>query len=115
MPSCCLRCDDSRGCRPRRQYAFSIGRWRDSSGGPRRCQLAKIYMAATTIHHVAWLLLELSESHLYCPSSTSSRRYWMFVVILLGELTAFVSETTMALIHDGEVLGLRQLNMGNSG
>lgn len=36
-------------------------------------------------------------------------------MILLGELTAFVSETTMALIHDGEVLGLRQLNMGNSG
>ena len=38
--------------------------------------------------------------------------------ILFGEsfgLTAFVSNTTMALVDDGEVLGSTQLEMGNSG
>ena len=34
---------------------------------------------------------------------------------LIGWLTAFVSDTTMALVEDGEVLGSRQLDMGNSG
>ena len=36
-------------------------------------------------------------------------------VSLMGRLTAFVSETTMALVENGEVLGSRQLDMGNSG
>ena len=33
----------------------------------------------------------------------------------MGRLTAFVSQTTMALVEDGEVLGSRQLDMGHSG
>ena len=36
-------------------------------------------------------------------------------VTLMNRLTAFVSNTTMALVEDGEVLGSRQLDMGNSG
>ena len=36
-------------------------------------------------------------------------------VSLLGRLTAFVSDTTMALVEDGALLGSRQLDMGNSG
>ncbi len=36
-------------------------------------------------------------------------------VTAMGRLTAFVSNTTMALVEDGEVLGTRQLDMGNSG
>ena len=34
---------------------------------------------------------------------------------LIGWLTAFVSDTTMALVEDGALLGSRQLDMGNSG
>ena len=37
-----------------------------------------------------------------------------FVRLMVG-LTAFVDETTMALAEDGEGLGSRQLDMGNSG
>ena len=33
----------------------------------------------------------------------------------MGWLTAFVSDTTMALVEDGASLGSRQLDMGNSG
>ena len=33
---------------------------------------------------------------------------------IIGRLTAFVSNTTMALVEDDEVLGSRQLDMGNS-
>jgi len=36
-------------------------------------------------------------------------------VSLIGWLTASVSGTTIALVEDGEVLGSRQLGMGNSG
>ena len=36
-------------------------------------------------------------------------------VSLIGWLTAFVSDTTMALVEDGKVLGSRQLDMGNPG
>ncbi len=36
-------------------------------------------------------------------------------VSLIGWLTAFVSDTTMALVEDGEMLGSRQLAMGNVG
>ena len=36
-------------------------------------------------------------------------------VSLMGRLTAFVSNTTMALVEDGASLGSRQLDMGNSG
>ena len=36
-------------------------------------------------------------------------------VSLIGWLTASVSDTTMALVGDGEVFGSRQLDMGNSG
>ena len=36
-------------------------------------------------------------------------------VSLMGRLTAFVINTTMALVEDGDVLGSRQLDMGNSG
>ncbi len=36
-------------------------------------------------------------------------------VSLMGRLTAFVSNTTMALVDDSEVLGSRHLDMGNSG
>ena len=35
-------------------------------------------------------------------------------VSLMGRLTAFVSNTTMALVEDGALLGSRQLDMGNS-
>ena len=34
---------------------------------------------------------------------------------LIGWLTASVSDTTMALVEDGALLGPRQLDMGNSG
>ena len=34
---------------------------------------------------------------------------------LIGWLTALVSDTTMALVEHGALLGLRQLDMGNSG
>ena len=34
---------------------------------------------------------------------------------LIGWLTASVSDTTMALVEDGALLGSRQLDMGNSG
>ena len=37
------------------------------------------------------------------------------LVSLMGSLTAFVSETTMALIEDSASLGSRQIDMGNSG
>ncbi len=36
-------------------------------------------------------------------------------VNLMGWLTAFVSNATMALAEDGAALGSRQLDMGNSG
>ncbi len=36
-------------------------------------------------------------------------------VSLMGTLTAFVSDTTMALVEEGRLLGTRQLDMGNSG
>ena len=36
-------------------------------------------------------------------------------VSLMGTLTAFMSDTTMALVEDGRLLGTRQLDMGNSG
>ena len=36
-------------------------------------------------------------------------------VSLIGWLTASVSDTTMALVEDGALLGSRQLDMGNSG
>ncbi len=36
-------------------------------------------------------------------------------VSLIGWLTAFVSDTRMALVEDGEMLGSRQLDMGNVG
>ena len=36
-------------------------------------------------------------------------------VSLMGNLTGFVSNTTMAPVEDGEVLGSRQHDMGNSG
>ena len=32
-----------------------------------------------------------------------------------GSLTAFVSDTNMALVEEDELLGSRQLDMGNSG
>lgn len=35
-------------------------------------------------------------------------------VSLTGKLTAFVSDTTMALVDDGVALGSRQLDKGNS-
>ena len=34
---------------------------------------------------------------------------------LIGWLTAFVSDTTIALVEEGTLLGTRQLDMGNSG
>ena len=34
---------------------------------------------------------------------------------LIGWLTASVTDTTMALVEDGALLGPRQLDMGNSG
>ena len=33
----------------------------------------------------------------------------------MGWLTAFVSDTTLALVADGTLLGPRQFDMGNSG
>ena len=36
-------------------------------------------------------------------------------VSLIGWLTAFVSDTTIAVVEDGALLGSRQLDMGNSG
>jgi hypothetical protein len=36
-------------------------------------------------------------------------------VSLMGRLTAFVSNTTMALVEDGALPGSRQLDMGNVG
>jgi hypothetical protein len=36
-------------------------------------------------------------------------------VNLIGWLTAFVSDTTMALVEDGALLGTSQLDMGNAG
>ncbi len=36
-------------------------------------------------------------------------------VSLMGRLTVFVSNNTMALVEDGEVLGPMHLDMGNSG
>ena len=36
-------------------------------------------------------------------------------VSLMGRLTASVSDTTMALVEDGALLGSRELDMGNSG
>ena len=37
------------------------------------------------------------------------------LVSSMGRLTAFVSDTAMALVGDGALLGSRQLDMGNSG
>ena len=37
------------------------------------------------------------------------------IVSLIGWLTVFVSDTIMALVEDGEMLGSRQLDMRNSG
>jgi len=50
---------------------------------------------------VAWRPLTHDAKRWFCELD------WM--------LTAFVSDTTMALVEDGEVLGSRQLDMGNSG
>lgn len=57
--------------------------------------------------------VQRGESHLRCPSKASSRRRQM-ACEFDGMLTAFVGDTTMALVEDGEVLGSRQLDIGNS-
>ena len=55
-----------------------------------------------------------SESHLRCPSNASSRRRKM-VCELDWRLTAFVSDTTMALVEDRALLRSSALDMENPG
>ena len=67
----------------------------------------------------AWLEELEGSANVVKAASTAIERQFTTApagfVSLMGWMTAFVSDATMALVDDGEVLGSRHLDLGNSG
>ena len=87
-----------------RKRSRTLGRQRKRHSPPFKARVAlEEFKWGTTVVKATSAAIE----HQFTPPTDGFVR-------LMGRLTAFVSETTMALVEDGVLPGSRQLDMGNS-